>query len=185
MSYLFDRLLLFIFSFFVGICVIFVLLSILGFLPDFDPLLWLTQVQETTGNFLTVIIVGLLLILISIRLIYVSIRNEVRRPLSVDQRTDLGDIRISMETLRNLALKSASRVKGAQDFKVKVQHSTAGLEIIVKIFVDGERSITVITEEVQQSVKEYIEDITGIPVASVSVFVANLVHEPTLRSRVE
>lgn len=184
MNYITDRLLLFIFSLVIGAFSIFMLLLMFGLLP-FDPGLWLEQARETSWMFITTIIVLAVMILLSIRFIFLSVKSDANRPPSVDQRTDIGDIRISLETLRNLALKSVSRVKGAQEFKVKVQLSSAGLEIIVRIFVDGERSITAITEEVQQAVKEYIEDITGIPVASVSVFVANLVHEPALRGRVE
>lgn len=185
MNHLFDRVLLFVFSLVSGAFAVILLLLILDFLPYFDPALWVTQVQETTWAFFTTISISAIILLISIRFLLLSIKNEASRPPSVDQRTDIGDIRISLETLRNLALKSATRVKGAQEIKVKVQLTASGIEIIVRVFVDGERSITSITEEVQQSVKEYVEDITGIPVASVSVFVANLIHEPSLRSRVE
>jgi uncharacterized alkaline shock family protein YloU len=38
----------------------------------------------------------------------------------------------------------------------------------------------------QNAVKQQIEDITGFPVASVSVFIANVVQStPTFKSRVE
>ncbi|MNN79526.1 hypothetical protein D3C81_1961790 [compost metagenome] len=52
--------------------------------------------------------------------------------------------------------------------------------------VDGESSIPALTEEMQSAVKQHIEEITGIPVASVSVFIANIVQSaPTFKSRVE
>jgi uncharacterized alkaline shock family protein YloU len=52
--------------------------------------------------------------------------------------------------------------------------------------VDGEASIPAITEEMQSAVKSHVEEITGIPVASVSVFVANVSQTtPTFKSRVE
>jgi uncharacterized alkaline shock family protein YloU len=52
--------------------------------------------------------------------------------------------------------------------------------------VDGDHSIPELTEEMQSGVKRYVEDITGIPVASVTVFVANIVQtSPTFKSRVE
>ena len=41
------------------------------------------------------------------------------------------------------------------------------------------------TEDIQRSVKDHVEDIAGIPVAAVSVFVANVIPSPTFKSRVE
>ncbi|MNJ03652.1 hypothetical protein D3C73_1640630 [compost metagenome] len=70
--------------------------------------------------------------------------------------------------------------------KARVKVDQAGLEIEIRTVVDGETSIPAITEEVQSSIKSYIEEITGIPVARVSVYVANVVQSaPAFKSRVE
>lgn len=181
----FDRFLLFITSVITALSAAFLSLLVLDWVPNFDLGLWLMQVQHTSWAFVTTLVISLFMFLLAVRFLILSIRNAGKVPPSVDQRNDLGDIRISMETVRNLALKSIARIRGAQDIKVRVHMNQAGLEIMVRVFVDGERSISEITEEIQQSVKEYIEELTGIPVASVSVFVANLIHAPTVRNRVE
>jgi uncharacterized alkaline shock family protein YloU len=83
-------------------------------------------------------------------------------------------------------LKAAGRTKGAKDLRARVRVNQSGLEITIRTIVDGESSIPELTEEMQSTVKSYIEDITGIPVASVTVFVANIVQSaPTFKSRVE
>ncbi|MNJ66244.1 hypothetical protein D3C77_623040 [compost metagenome] len=51
--------------------------------------------------------------------------------------------------------------------------------------VDGETSILTLTEEVQKQVHDYVEEITGIPVSNVSVYIANLVQSTVIKSRVE
>ncbi|MNP28601.1 hypothetical protein D3C76_1215750 [compost metagenome] len=56
---------------------------------------------------------------------------------------------------------------------------------MVRALVDGETAIPALTEEVQKQVHDYVEDITGIPVSYVSVYIANLVHSPVIKSRVE
>jgi uncharacterized alkaline shock family protein YloU len=124
--------------------------------------------------------------LISIRFLYVSVRRGKANAPSIDQRTDYGDIRISMETVENLSLKAAKRTRGVKDLKARVRVSPAGLEITIRVIVDGESPIPQLTEELQSGVKSHIEEITGIPVAVVTVFVANIQQSsPTFKSRVE
>ncbi|HZG55374.1 alkaline shock response membrane anchor protein AmaP, partial [Paenibacillus sp.] len=104
---------------------------------------------------------------------------------SIDQRTEFGDIRISLETVENLALKAANRVRGVKELRARVRVDDSGLDIQLRSVVDGESSIQQLTEEMQRGVKEHVEDITGIPVATVTVYVANVVQSQSFKARVE
>jgi uncharacterized alkaline shock family protein YloU len=181
-----DRLLLFVFSVAALIVCCTLLLCALG---------WVSF--ESAGNFahdvyydmrtaLTFISITVVLALISMRLLFVSLSRGKSNVPSIDQRTEFGDIRISMETVENLSLKAARRTRGVKDLKARVKVSPAGLEIIIRAIVDGESSIPQLTEEMQTGIKQHIEDITGIPVAVVTVFIANIQQSsPTFKSRVE
>ncbi|WP_309118758.1 alkaline shock response membrane anchor protein AmaP [Paenibacillus sp.] len=125
------------------------------------------------------------LFLLSIRFLFVSLRKSRERSGSIDQRTEFGDIRISLETVENLALKAANRVRGVKDLRARVRVDDSGLDIQLRSVVDGESSIQQLTEEMQRGVKEHVEDITGIPVAMVTVYVANVVQSQTFKARVE
>jgi len=129
--------------------------------------------------------VGAALFLLSLRFLFVSLRRSRERSGSIDQRTDYGDIRISLETVENLALKAASRVRGVKDLRARVRVDDSGLDIQLRSVIDGESSIPMLTEEMQRGVKEHVEEITGIPVASVTVYVANVVPSQTFKARVE
>lgn len=130
--------------------------------------------------------VCVLLLLISLRFLFVSLRRGRGLASSINQRTEHGDIQISLETVENLALRAANRVRGIKDLKARVKVNNAGLEIVIRIIVDGESPIPTLTEEVQNQVKSLIEEITGIPVAEISVFVANVGQsQVTFKSRVE
>lgn len=180
-----DRLLLFVYTVLVGVALIFVLVAALGFVPF-----------EKTGDFVynlyyegstayPIIALTLFTLLVSCRFFYVAVRRGRSQVPSIDQRTDFGDIRISLETVENLSLKAAGRVRGVKDLKARVSVTDAGLEIVIRALVDGESSIPDLSEEVQRSVKGHLEDVTGIPVAHVSVFVANVTQTTTFKSRVE
>ncbi|HZG77504.1 MAG TPA: alkaline shock response membrane anchor protein AmaP [Paenibacillus sp.] len=125
------------------------------------------------------------LFLLSIRFLFVSLRRSRERSGSIDQRTEFGDIRISLETVENLALKAANRVRGVKDLRARVRVDDSGLDIQLRSVVDGESSIQQLTEEMQRGVKEHVEDITGIPVATVTVYVANVVQSQSFKPRVE
>ncbi|MGG1551671.1 MULTISPECIES: alkaline shock response membrane anchor protein AmaP [Paenibacillus] len=181
-----DRLLLLIFSLIIFVAAIFVLVTASSWIP-------LEQASQTLHNFYydksyayAAIIVSVIVLLIAVRFIILTLRPGRAQVPSIDQRTDFGDIRISIETVENLSLKAAGRTKGTKDLRARVRVNQAGLEITIRTIVDGESSIPELTEEMQGTVKSYIEEITGIPVAAVTVFVANIVQSaPTFKSRVE
>jgi uncharacterized alkaline shock family protein YloU len=134
--------------------------------------------------FTSLIIAGVLLLL-SLRFFYISIRRNQTVQHSIDQRTEYGDIQISVDTIENLCLKAASRFRGMQDLKARVRVLESGLDITIRAVVDGESSIPVLTSEVQKGVHDHVEEITGIPVSNVSVYIANVSQSPSFKSRVE
>lgn len=182
-----DRLLLFLYSLAIGAATIVAIVAACGGFSEN----WLNEVvSEFTGDSqvvqASVIITATILLLISIRFLIVSVRRDGNSAPSINQRTEHGDIRISVETVENLALKAASRTRGVKDLRARVRVGEAGLEILIRAFVDGEGSIPTLSEEMQRTVSEQIEEATGIPVANVSVFIANVTQAPTTyKSRVE
>ncbi|MBW7473550.1 alkaline shock response membrane anchor protein AmaP [Paenibacillus oenotherae] len=133
----------------------------------------------------TVVAVSVVMFLIGLRFFYVSLRRSNSSAPSIDQRTEFGDIRISIETVENLALKAAGRQRGIKDLRARIRISEAGIDISLRAVADGESSIPVLTEEIQRAVKSHVEEITGIPVATVAVFVANIIQSTNFKSRVE
>jgi uncharacterized alkaline shock family protein YloU len=184
MGRIIDRFLLFIYSLAMGTLSFYVLYFSLTWLKDGRPSnFMMLPLEYWVRN--TLIIISIIALLISIRFIYISLRRSQSTAPSIDQKTDYGDIRISIATVENLSLRSASKVKGVHDLKARVNVSHAGLQITIRAVVDGEVSIPDLTEEVQRTVKGHLEETTGIPVSDVSVFVANIVQTQTFKSRVE
>lgn len=186
MARVFDKFLLFVYS------LVVLALCGIGLIVAFE-LLALAAVQQffvdmyTAGNLkYTAIGIGAVLFLLSLRFLYLSLRRSREHSGSIDQRTEYGDIRISLETVENLALKSAGRVRGVKDLRARVRVDGSGLDIQLRSVMDGEQSIPQLTEDMQRNVKEHVEEVTGIPVAAVTVFVANVVHQPqSFKARVE
>jgi uncharacterized alkaline shock family protein YloU len=110
---------------------------------------------------------------------------------SINRKTDLGEIQVSMETLESLSLKAVSKIKGIHDVKANVRvadHPTtkiSGLTIRLRCLVDGELSISSLSEEMQKAVKEHVEHISGIPVNEVTVHVTNIQRSQAPKSRLD
>ncbi|WJH34291.1 alkaline shock response membrane anchor protein AmaP [Paenibacillus aurantius] len=186
MAKFFDRFLLLLFSLASIIALVSLLLSAFGLIPYDTANAFLINVYRDEATAVAFITCSVILLLIAVRMLILAVRTGGGHAPSIDQRTEFGDIRISMETVENLALKSAGRTRGVKDLKSRVKVIQAGLDIEIRTIVDGETSIPVMTEEIQAAVKEHIEEITGIPVANVSVYVANVVQNAhTFKSRVE
>jgi uncharacterized alkaline shock family protein YloU len=175
-----DRLLLFIYSLSVGI------ISIYGIFLFSSHAYYYFDDFGHGSVFLPGVVVAAVLALLSLRFFYISIRRDRRRSLrSIDQRTEFGDIQISLETIENLSHKAVARIRGIKDVKTRIRVTEKGLEINVRALVDGEMAIPPLTEEVQKQVHDYVGEITGIPVSYVSVYIANLVQSTATKARVE
>ena len=185
MAKLFDRFLLFIFS--LAICVISVttLLASLSVINELDSLNFIRDVFEQSSLNNIVIVVAFVLFLLGLRFLYLSVRVQNPRNRSYQLSTPMGEIMISMETIENLSLKAANAVRGVKDLKPRVKISEQGLEISIRVVVDGVHAIPELTEQIQQHVTKDVTEITGIQVNNVSVFVANIIQNPNVKRRVE
>lgn len=181
-----DKLLLFLFSLLISISCVILILYAFGLIGNdvFDWLAW-EELGHSVENTTVLIVVSFLVLLISLRMFVISIRPAKNNMPSIDQRTNFGDIKISLETVENLTLKAAARQKGVKDLKARVSVTEAGIELTIRAVVDGDTPIPDLSEEMQRTVKEHVEDITGIPVTSVTVYVANVASTHSFRSRVD
>ena len=180
-----DRMLLFFYTLVIGINAIVLLCAAFGWVPLARAESFLQDLYFEPAVAYPAITLTVIVLLLTARFFYLSIRRGRGNAPSIDQRTDHGDIRISLDTVENLALKAAGRVRGGKDLKARVSVADVGLEIVIRAVVDGESAIPELAEEMQRQVKDYVEQITGIPVSYVSVFVANVVQPNSFRSRVE
>lgn len=182
---MFDRIFLFLYSLIIGIASIFLIVASAGLVKDWVVLDFAEWLTERGPISLSVMIVSILLFLISVRFFYISVATGTGKPPSIDQRNDYGDISISLETIENLTLKAAYKIHGIKDIKARVQVGQSGLIIRVRAVIDGDTAIPALTEEAQRTVKTFVEEITGLPVTSVNVYIANVTHNQTFKSRVE
>ncbi|MDR9852697.1 alkaline shock response membrane anchor protein AmaP [Paenibacillus sp. VCA1] len=179
MAKILDRFLLFIYSLSIGIISVFAILRLSDLVPGLGEYLDAATLQ------ITLLVIAAVLFLLSVRFFYISIRRDRSQIPSIDQRTEYGDIQISVETIENLCLKAAARIRGAKDLKARIRVTEAGLEIMIRAVVEGDVSIPSMTTDIQKQVHDYLQETTGIPVSNVAVYIANVAQSTTVKSRVE
>lgn len=87
---------------------------------------------------------------------------------------DHGFIRISFETIRQLANRTGKSVRGVQDFDTRVRNGQAGVLLAVRVRVMPDIDIAQMSAEIQQAVKDYVEHTAGVTVERVTVNVVEL-----------
>jgi len=97
--------------------------------------------------------------------------------------TDLGMIRVSISTLDTLAQKAVRSFNEVKDVKSMIIPEQNGIVTMLNIIIMPDVKMPDLTQKIQQHVKEYVEDLSGITVREVQVYIDNLLTSQ--RNRVE
>ena len=118
-------------------------------------------------------VAGVLLLLLSLLVFSRAFKRE-KDGKYVSQGGSQGEIRISFAAIENMVLQVARGSGEAGEIKTKIKGSESGLKILLKINVLPETVIPEITEKLQESIKEKIQEIAGVTVSEVKVMVESV-----------
>lgn len=114
-----------------------------------------------------------LLLVISFKYLFLSIvPPKIQSTLL--KNTDMGMIRVSVNTLDSIAQKAVRSFAEVKDVKTSVIPEADGVRIRVVLFIMPEVNIPELTLAVQAKVKEQTEDISGISAKEIQVYVENV-----------
>jgi len=129
-------------------------------------------------------IVAFIMFVVSVIFLTTGIRNS-RDKKAVTKHTNIGDIKISLDTIENLALTASRKLNGVKEAKASVykRKDEENVSIVIKTIVLPEVNIPVLSEDIQHKVKKVVEESSGVGVNTVKVLVENIYSG--YRSRVE
>ncbi len=181
----FDRFLLFVYSLAFMIVSLFALLIGIGFF-NYDLLYKVSDTLYSNQDVkMTILGISVITAIMSIYFLVKSMKSREVHTFS-ETHSEIGEIRISTETIENIARKVSAKIKGVLEQKVRVKlEDNETVNVIIKVFVDGERPIPEISEELQLNVKQTIEQIAGISVGNVHIVVGNVGQTNQKKKRVE
>jgi uncharacterized alkaline shock family protein YloU len=178
---IFDRVVLSIFTF--SLAIISGLMVVLAIVPTwFEVVTWIDRVLTSTSGRITLGTVGLIFFAASVRLILTALTGQGDGRPVVHEMAH-GEVRISLDAVENLVKKVARGVKGVREIKAEISHSAEGegLNARLRATISPEVSIPDVSEEIQQSVRQYVKRVVGVEMTDVSIRVENIAAEGTRR----
>jgi uncharacterized alkaline shock family protein YloU len=85
-----------------------------------------------------------------------------------------GDIKITLNSIENIALATSRKMNGIRDSKAYVTKIGDGVTITVKAIVLPDINIPLLSEDMQMKVKSAVEDCTGVQVESVKILIESI-----------
>lgn len=167
MSYL-DRILLVIFSIISLAGAVFLfLLGLVGFSPF--------SIVSQYPWYIYAIVIAIVWFVLGLRFLFYRIGST-----DVDYVVlpgEFGNIRISFETIRQLANRTGKTVKGVAEFDTRIRNGQQGIWLAIRVRVLADMDLNAMSKEIQVQVKEYVEQTTGVTVERVTVHIAELASQ--------
>ncbi|WP_449240730.1 alkaline shock response membrane anchor protein AmaP [Desulfoscipio gibsoniae] len=147
--------------------------------PDLVQRLW----GEVNTRSYQEILWALLLVyfIMGLRLLWRSLKPE-RKKQAVVQEGGLGQVRVSLAAIESLSEKTVAAVPGIKEVKAKVEASSRGVALNLKLITAPDINIPTVSEDIQREVKDSIYNVVGLTVSEVRVSVESFV---AVKPRVE
>lgn len=129
-------------------------------------------------------LLGMVFFLVSLRLLLAGIRTQ-RIKDTIVHHTDMGDVHISLDAIKNLVEKTARHTRGVRGVKVRVHHDGKGLKVTLHAVISPENNVPNVSEEIQKRVNEYIKNTVGIQLIDVQIIVEDISNDFKTKHRVE
>lgn len=120
------------------------------------------------------VVIGVIVVLLSLRFLFYRVSRASTSMDYIAMTGDHGQIRISYETLRQLANRRGALLKGAEGFDTRIRQGQEGIVILVRMQVLPDVDIAQLSRDAQVAVKEYVEQSSGVQVERVLVHVTEL-----------
>jgi uncharacterized alkaline shock family protein YloU len=183
---LFDRFILTLYSF----ALIVLSAAGIGLAAKLVPLEYAQMILQDLyagyGPNIPYLMVGIIFLIISLRFFFsgFSFRKK-KTEKGIRQRSEYGDINITLNTIQSIAERAARKVKGVRELKTIVKALESGNVITLRVAVDGETPLPDMTQRLQHDVKSQVEAIAGVDIAEVTVIVTEVAQQEnsSFRSR--
>jgi uncharacterized alkaline shock family protein YloU len=116
---------------------------------------------------------GLLLLLICIKLLFAGRgkKSDVRPASALMKQTELGGTYISLEAIDTMVQKHCRAVSRVKDVHTTLQSAETGITIGIRLCVLPDTDVVTLSSELQKTLKETVESLTGVQVNEIGVLV--------------
>ena len=134
-----------------------------------DVIGWVTKILTNEQYRLWLIIALALLVIIACYCILMLFRHRGRRDRFVMQKTENGELSISLKAMENMVQKCLDPHKELTVQGVRLENQKGGLLIRIRGTVAGGVSIPLTVDALQQQIKQYVTACSGVEVKDIRV----------------
>ncbi len=128
---------------------------------------------------------GAVVLLIALVLLVSGLHRGARPADTVLRHGELGEVRIAIAAIENMVLRVTQQCSGIKESDRRVSQSPQGLSIETRIKVMPDLELPELSSALQEKIREYVERITGIKVATVRVVVENIVTDLAVQRKIQ
>ncbi len=126
------------------------------------------NLYQSNAYDVVVFLIGFVFFFISLALFTSGLRGK-KSSKYICLKTDEGFVRISTNSIENIALAMSKRFQGVKDAKAKVTYKNDSAQILIKLQVYTDVNVPALCKGIQERVKESVENSMEIKVSDVSV----------------
>lgn len=121
-------------------------------------------------------LIALFVLLISLWLLSKSFKPKETEKL-ITGSTAHGDYMVSFTALESMVLRASKNIEGIKELEPQIIFRDGNLSILIKAVVVSDYEIPEVSQQVQESVKNYIEEMAGVTVSAVKIFIENVIEQ--------
>ncbi len=129
------------------------------------------------------IAIGAGLLLIALIFLAFGLRSSKKVGSAVLRGSEYGEVLISITAVENMVLRVVQQTQGIKDVSRNVVFTPDGLIVKINIRVMPDVALPGLVSDLQARTKEYLEEITGVTVHEVKVFVDNVIMDQAVSKK--
>lgn len=141
------------------------------------------EVLQDNASRIIMFVIAMVFFILNLVYLLSGLRTDKDKK-AVSKHTNIGEIKISLDSIENIALTASRKLAGVKDSKAAVIKHEDNVSIILRIIVFPDVNIPGLSEDIQIKVKSSIEESSGIGVKDVRIIVENI-HTGFSKPRVE
>lgn len=139
-----------------------------------EPLSYIQWALATPESRLMVGIAALLLMAATLGVFMSMLKREPQLEQVVVKQGLQGEIAITVPAIKVLIMKAIKQIEGVRDIRPNVAQSAEGLIISLHMAINPELSVPELSQRIQSTVKQYLQEIGGLQVAEIRLLVDDI-----------
>lgn len=136
-----------------------------------EPLNYINLALSTPENRVITGTVAAALLIAALTAIVSALKSEEPVNAITIDSTLSGEVSITVPAVNTIIMKAVKKVQGVRDIKPTVINATDGLIVKLHMMINPDYSVPEMCKEIQQIVKQYLEETGGLKVSEVRVLV--------------